>query len=93
MNMLALLSQRLRQFAGLVEQLSLREAPGRLASYLIYLSDRDNGAAIVQLDIPKALLANVLGTMPETVSRTLGKMTSDAIIEVDGRRNQNTRQG
>ncbi len=86
MNMLALLSQRLRQFAGLVEQLSLREAPGRLASYLIYLSDRDNGAAIVQLDIPKALLANVLGTMPETVSRTLGKMTSDAIIEVDGRR-------
>ncbi len=86
MNMLALLSQRLRQFAGLVEQLSLKEAPGRLASYLIYLSDREKGASAVQLDISKALLANVLGTMPETVSRVLSKMAADGLIKVDGRR-------
>jgi CRP/FNR family transcriptional regulator len=86
MNMLALLSQRLRQFAGLVEQLSLKEAPGRLASYIMYLSDREKGASVVQLDIPKVLLANVLGTMPETVSRALGKMAADGVIEVEGRK-------
>ncbi len=86
MNMLALLSQRLKQFAGLVEQLSLKEVPGRLASYLIYLSDRAQGADLVELDIPKTLLANVLGTIPETVSRVLGKMTSEGLIEVEGRR-------
>ena len=86
MNMLALLSQRLRQFAGLVEQLSLKEAPGRLASYLIYLSDRGKGASVVQLDIPKALLANVLGAMPETVSRALSRMAAEGLIKVEGRR-------
>jgi CRP/FNR family transcriptional regulator len=86
MNMLALLSQRLRQFAGLVEELSLKEVPARLASYLIYLSDRAKGEPIVQLDIPKTLLANVLGTMPETVSRVLGRMAAEGIIEVEGRR-------
>ncbi len=86
MNMLALLSRRLKQFAGLVEQLSLKEVPGRLASYLIYVSDRTQGAALIELDISKTLLANVLGTIPETVSRVLGKMASDGLIEVDGRR-------
>lgn len=84
-NMLGLLSARLRQFAALVEQLSLKEVPGRLASYLIYLSDSAEGASIVQLDIPKTLLANVLGTIPETISRVLGKMAADGIIEVEGR--------
>ncbi len=86
MNMLALLSRRLKEFAGLVEQLSLKEVPGRLASYLIYVSDRAEGAALIELDIPKTLLANVLGTIPETVSRVLGKMASEGIIEVEGRR-------
>jgi CRP/FNR family transcriptional regulator len=86
MNMLALLSRRLRQLAGLVEQLSLREVPARLASYLVYLSNREQGAALVELDIPKTLLADVLGTKPETVSRALGRMAADGLIEVDGRR-------
>ena len=52
----------------------------------IYVSDRAGGAALIQLDIPKTLLANVLGTIPETVSRVLGKMASEGIIEVEGRR-------
>ncbi len=86
MNMLALLSRRLKQFARLVEQLSLKEVPGRLASYLIDISDRAYGAAFIELDISKTLLANVLGTIPETVSRVLGKMAAEGLIEVEGRR-------
>ena len=86
MNMLALLSQRLRQFAGLVEQLSLRDVPARLASYLVYLSDREGGSPGVELDIPRTLLANVLGTIPETLSRVLARMAADGLIEVEGRR-------
>ncbi len=38
MNILALLSARLREFTLQVENLSLKEIPGRLASYLLYLS-------------------------------------------------------
>lgn len=86
MNMLAVLSRRLRQFTGLIEGLSLKEVPARLASYLVYLSDRAKDDPFVQLDIPKTLLANVLGTIPETVSRVLGKMASEGLIEVEGRR-------
>ena len=86
MNMLALLSMRLRQFAGLVESLSLKEVPGRLASYLIYLSDKSGGGEILELDIPKTLLANLLGTIPETLSRILNKMTAEGLLEVDGRK-------
>ena len=41
LNMLAQLSRRLRQFAGLIEDLSLKEVPERLAKYLLYLSGRD----------------------------------------------------
>lgn len=86
MNMLALLARRLRQFAGLIEGLSLKEVPSRLASYLIYLSDKEGGHTILELDIPKSLLANLLGTIPETLSRILARMTADGLLEVEGRR-------
>lgn len=86
MNMLAILSTRLRQFAALIESLSLKEVPGRLASYLIYLSDRTGGGSTLELDIPKALLANLLGTIPETLSRILARMTNEGLLAVEGRR-------
>lgn len=86
MNMLAVLSRRLRQFANLIEELSLKEVPGRLASYLIYLSDKSGGVDTVDLDIPKTLLAHVLGTIPETMSRTLTRMSAEGLIRVKGRK-------
>ena len=39
LNMLALLSLRLRQFATQIENLSLKEVPSRLANYLLYMSE------------------------------------------------------
>jgi CRP/FNR family transcriptional regulator, dissimilatory nitrate respiration regulator len=86
LNMLALLSRRLMHFASLIEGLSLKEVPHRLAAYLLYLNKKSEGSDVVDLEISKTLLANVLGTIPETVSRVLGKMTAEGIIDVDGRR-------
>jgi CRP/FNR family transcriptional regulator, dissimilatory nitrate respiration regulator len=86
LNMLALLSRRLRQFSSLIESLSLKGVPARLASYLLYLSQRQRDADALELDVPKALLANFLGTIPETLSRILAKMTQESLIEVNGRR-------
>lgn len=86
LNMLAILSKRLRRFTQLVEDLSLREVPGRLAAYLLYLSNRQDGTDELELDIPKGQLASILGTIPETLSRILGKMTQMGLIEVQGRR-------
>lgn len=86
MNMLALLSKRLRTFARLVEDLSLKEVPSRLAAYLLYLSRRSElKADELCLDIPKGELASLLGTIPETLSRILAKMSKQRLIHLKGR--------
>ncbi len=83
--MMAQLSKRLRQFAGLIEDLSLKEVPGRLAKYLIYLSGRE-GNHTVDLDVSKGQLAALLGTIPETLSRIFAKLSSQQLIQVEGRK-------
>jgi len=83
LNMLAILSSRLRQFAQLVESLSLKEVPGRLAAYLLYLSEQKQGSSDLELDISKGQLASVLGTIPETLSRILARMTAQKLIQVN----------
>jgi len=80
MNILALLSTRLREFTIQVENLSLKELPGRLASYLLYLSHEQRDQDSVRLNISKAQLANLLGTGPESLSRALGKMKTKKLI-------------
>jgi CRP-like cAMP-binding protein len=86
LNMLAVLSARLRRFAALIEDLSLKEVPGRLAAYLLYLSNKSRNSDNVDLDISKGQLASLLGTIPETLSRILGKMTRQELISSQGAR-------
>jgi CRP/FNR family transcriptional regulator, dissimilatory nitrate respiration regulator len=86
LNMLAVLSRRLRRFTVLVDDLSLKEVPGRLAAHLLYLSDRNAGADDLELDVPKGQLAGMLGTIPETLSRILTKMVKQGLIESNGPR-------
>ena len=86
LNMLSVLSRRLRRFTALIDDLSLKEVPGRLAAYLLYLSDQKKEAKDLDLTITKAQLASLLGTIPETLSRILGKLSSQGLIETDGRR-------
>ncbi len=83
LNMLAVLSRRLRQLAALVEDLSLKEVPARLAAYLLYTADQ-KGSLEFDLDIPKTQLANLLGTTPETLSRLLSRFAKEGFIESSG---------
>ncbi len=85
MNMLAALSRLLRQLTRLIEDLSLKEVPGRLAAYLLLLSEREGGSTDVELDISKGQLASLIGTIPETLSRMLAKMSGQGLIRVQGR--------
>ena len=86
LGLLSVLSRRLRRFAGLVEALSLQEVPNRLAAYLLVCSERAGGADRLALDITKAQLASLLGTIPETLSRILGRMQRERILETHGQR-------
>lgn len=81
MNMLATLSLRLKKFAHMIEDLSLREVPGRLAAHLLFLSSQQNDTSELQLKIGKAQLASLLGTIPETLSRILTKMNKQGLID------------
>lgn len=84
MNMLGALSMRLKKFAGMIEALSLKEVPGRLATHLLLLSDQQ-GSSHFPLNISKTLLASLLGTIPETLSRIFTKLNSQGYIKADGR--------
>jgi len=84
LNMIAILFFRLHEFTVMIESLSLKDVPTRLADYLIYLSERNGGVSELKLDIPKTQLANLLGTIPETLSRIFAKMTKQGLIKTDG---------
>ena len=85
LNMLAVLSLRLRRFSTQIESLSLKEVPARLANYLIYLSEEQGREDEVELEISKGQLASLLGTIPETLSRIFAKMSEEGLIRVSGK--------
>lgn len=85
MSMLSGLSLRMRQLTLQVENLALKEVPGRLASYLILLAEEQRTPGAVKLEIAKSQLASILGTSPETLSRILSNMSERGLIEVDRR--------
>jgi len=85
LNMLSILSQRLRRFTSMIENLSLKEVPGRLAAYLLYLSESHQSADKLTLDISRRQLSDLLGTIPETLSRILTKMSKAGLVKTEGR--------
>ena len=86
MNMMANLSMRLQHFTRMIEDLSLKEVPGRLAAYLLYLCEQSGCGETVEIDISKGQLASLIGTIPETLSRILRKMSEKGILEVRARK-------
>ncbi|TSA47699.1 MAG: Crp/Fnr family transcriptional regulator [Deltaproteobacteria bacterium] len=86
LNMLAVLSWRLRKFSKLIEDLCLKEVPGRLAAYLIHLSTIEGNDVDLNPDVPKNQLAFMLGTIPETLSRIITRMTREGLIRTEGSR-------
>ncbi len=85
-NMIVTLSHYLKRFASLIEELSLKEVSSRIAKYIIDLlmksSKEAKSSKEVELDLSKTQLALKLGTISETLSRTLAKMKAKRIIDV-----------
>jgi len=85
-NMIVSLSHFLRRFTSLIEELSLKEVSSRVAKYLIDLSLKSakegKNPKEVELDLSKNQLASKLGTISETLSRTLTKMKAKEVIDV-----------
>lgn len=85
LGMLAILSQRLYMFTRKLEAQNLREAPQRLAAYLLHRSRLADDAHSVVLETDRETLANMLGTARETLSRGLARLAETGAVEVRGR--------
>jgi CRP/FNR family transcriptional regulator len=89
-EMLRAFAARLRELGDQLEGITLREVTTRLARYLV------NEAAVAGVDtadrpemtlpVSKATLASYLGTVQETLSRSLARLSRDGVIAVDGPR-------
>jgi CRP/FNR family transcriptional regulator len=87
-NMVTTLSRRLKETMQLVESLSLKEIPQRLANFLIHSLELSGGgeAEDLTLDITQRELSKILGATPETLSRVLKRLSEDGIVQVKGRK-------
>ena len=84
-SVLGALATRLYMFTRKLQAQSLREAPQRLAAYLLHTSRMRGHDPHIQLDISRELLASMLGTARETISRTLSKLADRGAVRVRGK--------
>jgi CRP-like cAMP-binding protein len=80
-RLLANLSMRLHHHVNEIDRLTLHNATTRVVSFLV---DQERSGAVVQLAMPKHLLASRLSIQPETLSRIFARLGKEGLIRVDG---------
>ena len=89
-QMLAGFAKRMKALTQKIEELSSKEVISRLAKYLVQeiKSSRSENLPepVIKLTISRNAIAGYLGTITETLSRTLKKLQDDEIIRVQGKK-------
>jgi CRP/FNR family transcriptional regulator, dissimilatory nitrate respiration regulator len=87
LRMLGSMSGHLRSLVGQLEDLTLKDVETRLASWLVKRGpDPQSGSPVrIELTMTKRMLAAELGTVSETLSRTLGKFRGQKLLAVKGK--------
>jgi CRP/FNR family transcriptional regulator len=88
LRMLAAMSLHVRALVSQLEDLALKDVETRLANWLLRRRPQPAGAApyTIELTMTKRLLAAEIGTVSETLSRTLAKFRSHGWLSVKGRK-------
>jgi len=80
---MAQMSCRLHWQIAEIDRLTLHNATFRVVAYLLdQVPSTDLGTSSVQLNTPKHVVASRLSMTPETLSRTLSKLSRDGLIEI-----------
>lgn len=77
-NFLKVLALKLADFAHLFESRTIKEAPARLASFIL---NHEEVSGRMKLNFSKGQLASFIGTSPETVSRALSLLKAKNAIK------------
>ncbi|CUU07527.1 CRP/FNR family transcriptional regulator, anaerobic regulatory protein [Candidatus Thermokryptus mobilis] len=83
LKMLHGFAKRLISLNQQIENLTLMDVSSRLAEYL-YREYEKYG--VKEIIVKRTILATYLGTIPETISRTLRKFHEEGLIEVEGKK-------
>jgi len=90
LRMLTSLSAWLKRMAMLVEEVTFKDVNSRLAGFLLSLMETQGvktpDGIRIDLEMDKKTLAARLGTISETLSRSLRKFKEQEIIKVEGRK-------
>jgi CRP/FNR family transcriptional regulator len=87
LRMLGSMSSHLRALVGQIEDLTVKDVETRLANWLVKRCPNPQGEAPVKFDLTatKRVLAAELGTVSETLSRTLAKFRQQKLLAVKGK--------
>ena len=87
LRMLAAMSGHLRVLVGQLDDLTLKDVETRLANWLIKRcpAPPTDKKVKIELSASKRVLAAELGTVSETLSRTLAKFKMQKLLKVDGK--------
>jgi CRP/FNR family transcriptional regulator len=89
-KMLQGFASRIKEMSLQLEGVTLREVSSRFARYLIREMEADGVTGeerpVLTLPLAKSSVASYLGTVHETLSRTLARLIREKIIAVDGPR-------
>lgn len=85
LRIMAGMAMKLRRMVAMVEDLTLRDARGRLCRYLAGLVPEGASAPVtVKMPARQLLIARMLGITSETLSRTLKALKEEGLLEVGG---------
>lgn len=90
LKMLSGFAKRLKSLVNQVEDITSKEIPNRLAKYILKELNSSGTEKLpepfVKLTVPKSTIAAYLGTITETLSRSLKKLQNEGIIRVNGKK-------
>ena len=88
-KVLRVVGARLRRLVGIIEELSFTTVRHRMAALLVNMAKRSGAktARGIEFQLPATHqeVAGMIGTVRELVSRSLGRLQSQDIIQLDGR--------
>ncbi len=83
-GVMAQMSCRLHWYIGELDRLTLHNATFRVIAYLLdQIPSTDLGTSEVNLNAAKHIIASRLSITPETLSRTLSKLSRDGLIDIN----------